>query len=74
MSWMVVVYGKDATVQMGLAGCLPITCHSNDGGTGPITGKQVGRPAQEKTRRDYEGYKVNYTHTYTYSETLSLIL
>lgn len=41
---------EDATVQMGLPSCLGITSHSNDGGTGPVPGKQMSRPASTQIR------------------------
>lgn len=37
---------EDAAVQVSLASCLGITGHSDDGGTGPVPGQQVGGPAQ----------------------------
>lgn len=33
---------EDSTVQVGLASRLCITGHSEDGGTGPVPGDQVG--------------------------------
>lgn len=40
---------EDAAVQVGLASCLGVTGHGQDGGTGPVPGDQVGGPAHART-------------------------
>lgn len=40
---------EDAAVQVGLASCLGVTGHGQDGGTGPVPGDQVGGPAHACT-------------------------
>lgn len=42
-----VEHGEDSPVEVGLASCLGITGHREDGGAGPVPGDQVGGPAQK---------------------------
>ena len=44
LHWVLTHHGEDATIQVGLASCLVITGHSDNGGTGAVPGHLVSRP------------------------------
>lgn len=44
LHWVLTHHREDATVQVGLASCLVIPGHSNDGGPGAVSGHLVSRP------------------------------
>lgn len=52
LHWVLTHHGEDAAVQVGLASCLVIPGHSNDGGSGAVPSHLMCRP-EMRDRQDH---------------------